>query len=63
MIVFTEPSAVPVEMTMRIRALLTSVVAVITPPRMMAEEDRARSMPFFDQPDLRGNWFSPPRAP
>jgi hypothetical protein len=50
-------------MTMRIRALLTSVVAVITPPGMMAEEDRAWSIPFFDQPDLRGNWFSPPRAP
>jgi hypothetical protein len=51
MIVFTEPSAIPAEMIMRNCAMLTSVVGVITPFRMMAGE-----------PDLRGEFFSPPPA-
>ena len=35
---------------MRIRALLTSVVVVIAPPRVMAAEDRSRSTLSFGQP-------------
>jgi hypothetical protein len=66
MIVFAEPSAGPAEMIMRIRALLISVVVLLAPFHMMAEEARARSMLLFDQLDLRGSFFvrvfSPPFA-
>jgi hypothetical protein len=63
MIVFAEPSAIPAEMIMRICALLTGVGVRLAPLHMMVEEGRARSILFFDELDLRGDFSSPPLAP